>query len=378
MSGSFSDAAIPTTTKGAAFSGGLHRRLGVYHRVAGSAWVLAAFILWPLSAPVAQERVLRFHHMLSDNSPQHKDIFLPWTRKIAQASNGRLRINVTPAMQLGGKPAELFAQVESHQVDIVWTVAGYTPGKFPRLEVFELPWIASSRSSATSQALHEYYETYAREDLANVHMLAVWCHPSGVILNRDEPLLKPADAAGRILRVPSVVIGDALRSLGAEPKLIPAPQVLKQLQEGAIAGALFPYEIIPTLKLTKEIRYITEFAGHRGFYTAVFLLAMSKEAYGSLDEDLRKVLDAHSGAALSAELGRMWDDIEEIGREDFAAGGGVVTFVKNDDYEAWVEASQSVNETWVAKVGRAGIDGARLIGAAKALIAKYTMRARPY
>jgi TRAP-type transport system periplasmic protein len=105
-------------------------------------------------------------------------------------------------------------------------------------------------------------------------------------------------------------------------------------------------------------------------------LAMSRKAYGSLDEDLRKVLDAHSGAALSAELGRMWDDIEEIGREDFAAEGGVVTFVKNDDYDAWVEASQTVNEAWKAKVGRAGIDGDKLIAAAKELVAKYTERAR--
>ena len=46
--------------------------------------------------------------------------------------------------------------------------------------------------------------------------------------------------------------------MGAEPNLMPAPQVLKQLQEGAIAGALFPYEVIPTLKLTKQIRHITE------------------------------------------------------------------------------------------------------------------------
>ena len=101
---------------------------------------------------------------------------------------------------------------------------------------------------------------------------------------------------------------------------------------------------------------------------------MSRKAYGSLDEDLRKVLDAHSGAALSAELGRMWDDIEEIGREDFAAGGGVVTFVKNDDYDAGQAAT--VNEAWKAKLGRAGIDGGKLIAAAKELVAKYTERAR--
>ena len=182
------------------------RRWRRYLRLAGVVGLLAGFALWPLSAPNAQERLFRFHHFLTEKSPQHQAIFLPWARKIAQASNGRLRINVTAAMQLGGKPAELISQVERHQVDIVWTLPGYTPAKFPRLEVFELPWIASSRASATSQALYEFYETYAREDLANVHVLAVWCHPSGVILNRDEPILRPTEAAGRVLRVPSVVI----------------------------------------------------------------------------------------------------------------------------------------------------------------------------
>src|SRR4029450_11277874 len=156
-----------------AWSGSLIRR---YLHLVAATGLLAAFILWPLSALVAQERVLRFPHMLPEKSAQHQDIFPPWARKIAQASNGRLRLNVTAAMQLGGKPAELITQVEGHQVDIVWTLPGYTPGKFPRLEVCELPWIASSRASATSQALYEYYETYARQDLANVHVLAVWCH----------------------------------------------------------------------------------------------------------------------------------------------------------------------------------------------------------
>jgi hypothetical protein len=56
----------------------------------------------------------------------------------------------------------------------------------------------------------------------------------------------------------------------------------------------------------------------------------------------------------------------------------VVTFVKNDDYAAWQQASRSANDAWVAKVGRLGIDGTKLVAAAKALVAKYTMLARPY
>ncbi len=333
--------------------------------------------LWPNAASVAQERVLRFHHFLPEQSPQQQKTFLPWSKKIADVSNGRVRISVAAGMQLGGKANELLSQVESKHVDIAWTLAAYTPGKFPRLEVFELPFIASSRASVTSQALFEYYETHARDELSNVHVLNVWCHPSGVILNRDEPILRPSDAAGRVMRVPSDVIGELFRQVGATPKTTTVTQVLTLLKQREIAGTLLPYEVIPTLKLSGEIRHVTEFAGHRGLYTAVFLLVMNKDVYANLDEDLRRVLDAHSGAVIAAEWGRLFDEFEEIGRDDFAAGGGTVTFVKNEDYEEWVQASQPAIDGWVAKVGRAGIDGTKLVSSARELVAKYAMRARP-
>jgi hypothetical protein len=80
---------------------------------------------------------------------------------------------------------------------------------------------------------------------------------------------------------------------------------------------------------------------------------------------------------IAAEWGRFFDEFEEIGRDDFAAAGGGVTFVKNEDYEEWVQASQPAIESWVAKVGRAGIDGSKLISSAKQLVAKYAMMARP-
>jgi TRAP-type transport system periplasmic protein len=302
--------------------------------------LIASFALCPISAPVAQERVLRFHHFLPEQSPQQQQVFLPWSREIAEASNGRLHITVAGGMRLGGKANELLAQVEAKHVDIAWTLAGYTPGRFPRLGVFELPFLASSRASVTSQALFEYYETHAREELSSVHVLNVWCHPSGVILNRDEPILRPTDATGRVMRTASNVIGELLRNIGATPKITPVTQVLTLLKQREIDGTLLPYEVIPTLRLTSEIRHITEFAGHRGLYTAVFLLVMNKEVYASLDEDLRRVLGAHSGAVIAAEWGRLFDEFEEVGRDDFAAAGGTVTFVKNDDYEEWVQASQ--------------------------------------
>lgn len=341
------------------------------------ACLIALLAAWPLAAPVAQEHVLRFHHFLPEVSPQQHKVFLPWSEKIAEASKGRLRIAVAGGMRLGGKANELLAQVETKQVDIAWTLAGYTPGKFPRLEVFELPFVASSRASVTSQALFEYYQTHARDELSNVHVLNVWCHPSGVILNREEPIVRPVEAKGRVMRAASDVIADLLRNVGMTPKTAPVTQALTLLKQREIDGTLLPYEVVPTLKLTSEIRHITEFAGHRGLYTAVFLLVMNKDVYASLDADLRKVLDAHSGAVIAAEWGRLFDDFEEAGRDSFTAAGGTVSFVKNEDYEEWVSASQPTIDGWVAKVRRDGIDGGKLLASARELVAKYAMMSRP-
>jgi TRAP-type C4-dicarboxylate transport system substrate-binding protein len=223
--------------------------------------------------------------------------------------------------------------------------------------------------------MYEFHQGYAREETASVHILAVWSHPSGVIMNRTTPILRPADAAGRSVRVPTVVMGEVFRSAGANTLMNTAPQVVKLLQDGAIDGSLFVYELVPTLKLGDYIRHISEFAGHRGFYTSVFFLAMNKDSYASLDADLRKVLDDNTGPSLSRDLGRAWDEIEEVGRDAFTLAGGEVTFVRGEDYEDWVKASEPAIESWKARVGRIGIDGDKLIAVARELVAKYTARA---
>jgi TRAP-type C4-dicarboxylate transport system substrate-binding protein len=325
----------------------------------------------------AETAMLRFQHFLPANSPQHTEIFLPWAKRLETASKGRLKVEVSAAMRLGGKPTELLAQVEEGTVaDIVWTVTGYTPGRFPRLEVFELPWIASSRASATSRALFEYYQRHARSELESVHVLAVWCHPSGVIMTRERPIAKPGDLSKLAIRAPSELLGQTLTTLGATSRFMPAPAVLESLTARQIDGALFPYEVIPTLKLANSIGHITEFAGHRGLYTAIFIMAMSKRAYAALPADLRAVIDANSGEALSGEFGDKWDEIELTGRDAFAASGGTISFIRGAHYDEWVDAVSPVTQRWLERQVERGIDGNMLLNEARELVAKYTLRAR--
>jgi TRAP-type transport system periplasmic protein len=325
----------------------------------------------------AQEVQLRLEHFMPETSPQHREVFLPWAHRIEAASKGRMRVSVTGGLGTNRPPSELLGKVVRSETDISWTVAGYTPGRFPKLSVFELPWIVSSRAAVTSLAVHEFYETYARDELADVHALAIWCISSGIVMSKERQVLLPSDLKGLRIRAASAQLGSMLSAFGAEPKYLLATAVAAELDKGNLDGTLLPYEVIPTFQLQTRIRQITEFAGDRGLFTSVHILAMSRERYMRLPPELRQVIDENSGIKLAGEIGRLFDSFETIGRDVFEASGGTVTFIKGEQYDDWYEQSQPIVDGWTQQQKERGTDGQMLLKAAKSLIAKYSSQWEP-
>src|SRR5580693_2437961 len=89
---------------------------------------------------------LKLHHFVSSVSSGHDKFLVPWARKVEQESGGRLRIDIFPSMQLGGTPAQLFDQARDGIVDLAWVVPSLTPGRFPKIEMFELPFVPARRA----------------------------------------------------------------------------------------------------------------------------------------------------------------------------------------------------------------------------------------
>ena len=333
---------------------------------------LLAALLIPAAAK-AQEVTLRVHHFLPPPSVTHKDFIEPWARKVEAESGGRIKIEIYPAMQLGGKPPALYDQVRDGVADIVWTLPGYTAGRFPIIEVFELPFMAAS-AEATSQAAHEFYKRHAREEFAEVHPLMVHVHAPGTLHLRGEPVKTLEDLQGLKLRAPSRMTNAALKALGATPVGMPVPAVPESLARGVIDGAALPYEVALPLKVHELTRSHTEIAvgkGTRGLYTAVFLFAMNKARYDALPADLKKVIDDNSGTALAQKIGRLWDEAETPGRQAAVDSGAAFHTIDGAELARWQAATAGVTRDWIAEMNAAGKDGQALVDDARALIAQY-------
>ncbi|MEM8979761.1 MAG: TRAP transporter substrate-binding protein [Pseudomonadota bacterium] len=319
---------------------------------------------------VAQDVTLRLHQFLPPQANVPKNIIAPWIEQVQEASGGRIKIDSFPSMQLGGKPPELIGQAIDGVADIVWTVSGYTPGRFPHTEVFELPFMMTN-AEATSRAYWDMAQKYMVDgEFSDFHLLAAWVHGPGLIHSAD-PIKMPEDLNGVKLRAPTRVTNMMFAGMGATAVGMPVPAVPESLSKGVIDGAVIPWEVTGALKVPELVTNHLEF-GDASLYTTTFLFAMNKDAYNAMPDDLRAILDANSGAELSAFAGKQMQLDDGPARENALDLGNDITTLSPEEVDAWRAAAAPTVEKWIAEVADQGLDGAALIEEAKALIAQYT------
>ena len=335
------------------------------------AGLMAALMASAMPA-LAQEVTLRMHQFLPPQATVPAQILIPWADAVAKASDGRIKVEVYSAMSLGGTPPQLMDQVADGVVDIAWTLPGYTPGRFPRVEVFELPFMMTN-AEATSRAYWDLYQSdMANTDFANFHMLGAWVHGPGVIHVKGDPVETIADMDGLKLRGPTRVINDLLGELGATPIGMPVPALPENLAKGVIDGTVIPWEVTKALKIAELTDASTEFNGDHALYTAAFVLVMNKDSYNAMPADLQAILDSVSGADFSANAGRIMQEADAAGRQVAVDRGNTIVTIEGEALAPWEAAAQPVIDRWLAEMADKGIDGQDLLSRARGLIAKYS------
>lgn len=334
---------------------------------------LSAATLTAAGPARAQELVLRLHQFLPLNSSIPEQGIGAWIAAVEATSGGRIRVEHYPSMQLGGAPPSLYDQARDGVVDIVWTLLGYTPGRFPRSEAFELPFMNAS-AEATSRAFHRYAETLAADEFTEIHPILFHTHGRGLLHSQGSPITRLEDMRGRKFRGPTRIVTRMLERLGATAVGMPVPAVPEALSKGVIDGVAIPWEVTMPLRIPELVDSHTEFSGDRGLYAATFVLAMNRDAYRFMDGELRDVIDAHSGVDWAGRFGRVMDTVDQEGRALAVARGNPVLVLDAAETTRWREASAGVAEEWAAEMTARGLDGPALAQAARDLVAEESAR----
>jgi TRAP-type C4-dicarboxylate transport system substrate-binding protein len=330
----------------------------------------AGVLIASLQGAQAADVTLRFHQMLPPQATIPAKAIEPWAKKVEKESGGRIKVQLFPSMQLGGKPPELFDQAKDGVVDLIWTVLGYTPGRFPKTEAFELPFTTGLAEPA-SKAFMEYVQKNAMDEFKDVKLIGVHVHGPG-LFHSLSPITKLEDLKGMKVRGGSRVINIMLEQLGATPVGMPVPAVGEALSKGVITATTIPWEVVPALKVQQIAKNSTGFSGAKGLYTQTFAVAMNKAAYDKLPADLKKVIDANSGMVAAAMFGRAMDEGDKAGLAIAQKAGNNIVTLSPEETARWQRTAAGTRAIWYKEVGEKGLDGPKLAAEAEALVDKYS------
>jgi TRAP-type transport system periplasmic protein len=322
-------------------------------------------------APIA----LKLHHSFSAVSGAHERFLVPWARKVESEAQGRIRVDIFPSMQLGGSPARLYDQVRDGVTDLAWLLPSNTPGRFAKIEVFELPFVPSRRALVNSRALQDYAAANLADEFADVRPICFSCRDHGIV-HAKRAIKTIADLKGLRLHVPHRIARETIHALGGQGISIPSAQLPMAIAGHVIDGCLDPWDLVPSLRLDNLLKEHTDFA-ESSLSTATFVLAMNKATYERLPGELKTVIDANSGQAAAGMAGTMWD-LEARAVADLVGGrGDPINVLSAEDVVAWRKATEPVIGLWLKEMRGRKIEGDELIAAANTLVAKYADEPEP-
>jgi TRAP-type transport system periplasmic protein len=343
--------------------------------VASTLASLAAPAILRLARADAPQVTFKLLHSFSAVSAPHEKFLAPWARKVEAETGGRIRIDLFPSMQLGGAPAQLLDQARDGIADIVWAAPGARPGRFPKGEVFELPFVLSHRALVNSKAMEDFAAANLQDEFHEVHPLCFSCRDRGV-LHTARAIKSIADLRGLRLHVPNRLAGETVRALGAQGVSVPTPQVPMALITHAIDGCLDPWDAVPGLRLNDNLKNHTDFA-ERALSTATFVLAMNKQAYERLPHELKTVINSNSGQTAAGMAGTMWDleasAVAGVARDR----GDDVVVLSGEELSPWRKATEPVIALWQKQMTERNLDGDELLATVNSLVTKYADEPEP-
>ncbi|PTN02992.1 TRAP-type C4-dicarboxylate transport system substrate-binding protein [Rhodovulum imhoffii] len=322
---------------------------------------LGALFALTASAAAAQEVTLRFQHFVSPLAPAAKYFMQPWAEKVEAESGGRLKIELYPLMQLGGKPTSQYDLIRDGAIDGGWVIPGYQPGRFPEAEAMELPFLTPKRAEEASHAAWLYTQRHLLDDFADVKLIAVHMHGPGIVHKKGPALETADDFEGLKLRGPSRPATLLLKRLGAVPVGMPVPAFPEALAKGVVDGGVITWEMAPALKLDDLSDSHTDVAGAESLYNLYFIWAMNRARYESLPEDLRAVIDANSGLETSLMAGRAYDRGDTEGRAAMGAAGNALATLDAAQTARIRALGDEVIAEWVEDMTARGLEGSALV-----------------
>jgi len=317
----------------------------------------AAGTILPRNEARAQQE-LKLHSFVPPTHVIWTDVIMPWAQEVAKASNNQMTVRLFPAMQLGGRPPDLYRQAVQGIADITFTLPGYTSADFPMMALTELPGAAESADDGTRK-LWANFDKFLARDFKGTKVLMLWNSDSASLMSKTKPIRTLDDLKGMKIRTPSAAQSAQLEALGATPIDMPANQIYNNLDRGVIDASMIPMSAALDFKLIEVVKYFTV---NVPLGRSPFLVAMNQARYEKLPANLKKVIDDTTGLNLSLKGAETYDKKNNEALAEAKKSRELVA-VSAEERKRWAAAFRPMIERETNAGEKAGLPARGLVSA---------------
>lgn len=278
---------------------------------------------------------------------------------------GRVKINIYPSSTLLG-PTALYEGVYKGIADIALVVPQWTPGRFPKSEIMDLPPAIPSAVDATN-VYWDFFNKFLIDEWKEVKVISLHLQVPQGVHTKSKSIKTFEDIKGQKMRVYGIG-KDVMKAFGGVPVSMPMSEAYEAIRQGVVGGIMVPFSEMKGYRLLDVTNYHTEIDS----IASPFLIIMNKQKWESLPADMKQVFDKELTAYWNKQGGMIWDRWEANGKELVKKTKGHEYIVLSpEEKKKWREKAMSVNDAWAAALEAKGLPGKKLLEEKYKAISKY-------
>lgn len=281
---------------------------------------------------------------------KHSVLATEWAKEIEKRTNGRVVITMHYGGTLTPAP-QVYDGVVKGISDVGMSVFAYTRGKFPLLEVIDLPLGAKSGWAAT-RLINDFNSRFKPKELDEVKVMYLHAHGPG-ILHTKKPVSKLEDLKGMKIRCTGMA-AKIVGALGGAPVAMAMGETYDALSRGVVEGSMAPLEALQGWKWGEVVKSTTENYGSS--YSTGFFVVMNKGKWDALPADIQKIIEKVNEEWIE-KTGKAWDEIDKAGK-DFVLklGNKIIPLSQEEDWR-WTKLVKPLLDEYVKNMKAKGLPG---------------------
>jgi TRAP-type transport system periplasmic protein len=263
-----------------------------------------------------------------------------WCQEIEKRTNGEVKFMHMAGGQLL-KGDKVFEGVVQGIADAGFTNLAYTRGRFPEMEICDLP-LGMPSGWVSTHVVNRFYAKFKPKGFDKAQILYFAGSGPNLISTTTTPVKTLADLHGETLRATGR-IADTAAALGATSRPIAIGEVYESVKRNVISGVMLPLETMKAFRLGEVLKYCTADWQVGNIYT--FYAVMNKDKWKALSPQVRKIIQ-EVNAEFIEKSAVGWNQVDLTGVAFFKSKGGQIISLSDEEAGKWNQAVAPVIDTY--------------------------------